>query len=77
MQPTFRIVADGKDITGLINDRLLLRTTDKPGMEPDKFELRIDDRDAAVALSKKGAGIEVFPRLSRANAGSVWALHRR
>ncbi len=60
MQPTFRIVADGRDITMLINDRLiLLRTTDKPGMESDEFELRIDDRDAAVALPARGARIEV------------------
>ena len=51
MQPVFRIEADGKDITALINDRLLLlRTTDKPGMESDDFELRIDERDGAVAL---------------------------
>ena len=36
MTPIFRIVADGADITTLINDRLLLlRTTDKPGMESD------------------------------------------
>ena len=47
MTPTFRIVADGADITVLINDRhLLLRTTDKPGMESDDFELRIDYRDS-------------------------------
>ncbi|AZC35923.1 phage late control D family protein [Pseudomonas chlororaphis] len=61
MQPTFRIVADGADITTLINDRLLLlRTTDKPGMDSDEFELRIDDRDAAVALPARGARIEVY-----------------
>lgn len=61
MQPVFRIVADSKDITELINDRLLLlRTSDKPGMESDEFELRIDDRDGAVALPKRGANIEVY-----------------
>ncbi|WP_460159765.1 phage late control D family protein [Pseudomonas sp. S3_F07] len=61
MQPTFRIIADGKDITALINDRLLsLRTSDKPGMDSDDFELRIDDRDQAVALPTRGAGIEVY-----------------
>lgn len=61
MTPTFRIVADGADITALINDRLLLlRTSDKPGMESDEFELRIDDRDSAVALPARGAGIEIF-----------------
>lgn len=61
MTPTFRIVADGADITALINDRLLLlRTLDKPGMDSDEFELRIDDRDDAVALPKRGASIEVY-----------------
>lgn len=61
MKPEFRLVADGKDITTLINDRLLmLRTSDKPGMESDEFELRIDDRDQAVALPARGAHIEVF-----------------
>ncbi|VVP54969.1 hypothetical protein PS880_05620 [Pseudomonas fluorescens] len=61
MTPIFRIVADGADITALINDRLLmLRTSDKPGMESDEFELRTDDRDQAVALPRRGAHIEVF-----------------
>lgn len=60
MKPTFRIVADSTDITALINDRLmLLRTTDKPGMESDEFELRIDDRDQLVTLPKRGGKIEV------------------
>ena len=61
MTPTFRVVAEGADITALINDRLLLlRTTDKPGVESDDFELRIDDRDNAVTLPNRGASIEVF-----------------
>ncbi len=61
MKPQFRIVADGRDITALINDRLLLlRTLDKPGMDSDEFELRVDDRDQAVTLPKRGANIEAF-----------------
>jgi len=61
MKPVFRVIADRKDITALINDRLLLlRTTDKPGMDSDEFELRIDDRDGAVALPARGADIEIF-----------------
>lgn len=61
MRPTFKVVADGADISALINDRLLLlRTLDKPGMESDEFELRIDDRDGAVALPKRGVGIEIY-----------------
>src|SRR5690348_11586922 len=61
MTPAFRVVADGADITTLINDRLLqLKITDKPGMESDEFELRIDDRDGAVALPARGASIEIY-----------------
>ena len=61
MKPTYRIIADGKDITAMINDRLLLlRISDKPGMESDEFELRIDDRDQAVALPARGGRVEVF-----------------
>ena len=61
MKPSFRIVADGRDITALINDRLLLlRTLDKPGMDSDEFELRVDDRDQAVTLPKRGANIVAF-----------------
>lgn len=61
MTPMFRVVADGADITGLINDRLIqLSTTDKPGMDSDEFELRIDDRDGLVTLPRRGAGIEIY-----------------
>lgn len=60
MKPVFSIQADGKDITALINDRLLLmRTTDKPGLEADEFELRIDARDGALALPARGAVLAV------------------
>lgn len=61
MKPVFRLVADSRDVTALISDRLLLlRTLDKPGMESDEFELRIDDRDGAVALPARGASIEIY-----------------
>ena len=66
MTPTFRIVADSADITSLINDHLLLlRTTDKPGMESGDFELRIDDRDSAVSLPNRGSSIEIFLMLDQ------------
>lgn len=61
MKPAYRIIADGVDITALINDRLLLiRTIDKPGSSSDDFELRIDDRDSAVGLPRRGARVEVY-----------------
>lgn len=61
MTPAFRIVADGADITAKINDRLLLlRTSDKPGMDSDEFELRIDDREGQVQLPRRGSSIEIY-----------------
>ncbi|WP_325437886.1 phage late control D family protein [Pseudomonas nitroreducens] len=61
MIPAFQILADGNDITTLVNDRLLLlRVLDKVGMESDEFELRVDDRDGAVTLPRKGARLEVL-----------------
>jgi len=61
LRPVFKIVANGSDITALINDRMLLiRTTDKPGASSDDFELRIDDRDGAVTLPKRGAKMDVY-----------------
>ncbi|MBH3307930.1 late control protein [Pseudomonas mosselii] len=60
MKPMYQVVANGRDITAKINDRvLLLRTVDKPGMDSDEFELRLDDRDGAVAVPPRGAKIEI------------------
>ncbi|WP_375592164.1 phage late control D family protein [Chitiniphilus eburneus] len=60
MQAIYHITADGQDITDLLNDRLLsLRTTDKPGMESDECELRLDDRDGAIVLPRRGAVLEI------------------
>lgn len=60
MQPSFRIVADGTDVTQRLNDRLLkLTLLDKPGMESDSLTLRLDDRDGQVALPRRGAVLEV------------------
>lgn len=60
MTPVFSIRADGRDITALIDDRLLLlRTTDRPGLDADEFELRLDSRDGVLALPSRGALLEV------------------
>jgi phage protein D len=61
MKPVFQIHANAVDITAVINDRMLLiRTIDKPGNSADDFELRIDDRDGAVTLPKRGAKMKVY-----------------
>ncbi|KAF1056649.1 MAG: hypothetical protein GAK44_00160 [Pseudomonas delhiensis] len=60
MQPTYRIVADGADITSAIKDRLLdLQLTDKPGLQSDTFQLSLDDRDGAITLPPRGAALDV------------------
>lgn len=60
MNPNFQVIADQKDITELLHDRLLaIKITDKPGLESDECEIRIDDRDGMVAFPKKGATLEI------------------
>lgn len=60
MTPEFQVIADQKDITELLRDRLLsIRTTDKPGLESDECQIHIDDRDGAVAFPRKGATLEI------------------
>lgn len=60
MKPDFQVIADRNDITDLLRDRLIsIRTTDKPGLEADECEIRLDDRDGKVAFPKKGATLEV------------------
>jgi phage protein D len=61
LKPAYKIVANGVDITAVINDRMLLvRTVDKSGTSSDDFELRLDDRDGAIKLPKRGAKMDVY-----------------
>ena len=61
MNPTFQIVADKRDITAKIKDRLLrLTVTDSAGIKSDTAEITLDDRDAALELPRKGARLEIW-----------------
>jgi len=61
MKPVFRIVADGRDITAQVNDRVLeLEVTDKHGLESDTLSLTLDDRTGAVALPRRGAELALY-----------------
>ncbi|WP_325435128.1 phage late control D family protein [Pseudomonas nitroreducens] len=61
MKPVFRIVADGRDITPHVNDRVLeLVVTDKYGLESDTLSLTLDDRDGAVLLPRRGAELVLY-----------------
>ncbi len=60
MRPDFRVLADNIDITAKIRDRLLdLTITDEAGMESDKVEIRLDDRDHKLALPATGATLDI------------------
>ncbi len=60
MRAIFQVLAEQKDITELIADRLIsIKTTDKPGMESDECEIHIDDRDSKVHFPRRGAHLEI------------------
>ena len=60
MTPAFRIVADGADVTAVIQDRLLeLTVQDLAGGEADTATLGIDDRANRVALPAHQAKLEI------------------
>jgi len=62
MTPTFRILANKKDITErLEKDLLSLRIVDEAGLRSDLVEIRLDDRDGKINLTElTGAELEVF-----------------
>ncbi|MBD9579532.1 phage late control D family protein [Pseudomonas sp. BGr12] len=61
MKPVFRIVADGRDISAQVNDRVLeLVVTDKHGLESDTLSLTLDDRAGTVVLPRRGAQLELY-----------------
>lgn len=60
MTPEFRILANERDITATLRDRLLsLRLTDEAGFKTDDVEIALDDRDGAIALPATGAELDV------------------
>lgn len=59
MTPAFSLSIDGASVA-VPGDRLLgLTVTDEPGLKSDKFELKLDDRDNAIALPRRGATVEI------------------
>lgn len=60
MKPSYRVTVDGKDITPVIDGRLIeLTLTDKRGMDSDEVSLSLSDHDGRLALPRKGALITV------------------
>jgi len=60
MTPDFSLIADNRDITTTIAERLLsLRIADQAGMKSDTVEIRLDDRNGHIELPRKGAKLNV------------------
>lgn len=61
MKPKFKITANSKDITDLLNWRLLsLVITDEVGLVSDTLTLELDDRDGGLDIPPRGAELEAF-----------------
>jgi len=60
MTPDFRILADGADATATIRDRLIsLEATDEDGLQSDRLELELDDRDGRIEWPEIEAELEL------------------
>lgn len=60
MKAVFSLSVNGADITKAVQDRLLeIRITDKPGLESDECEIKLDDRDSILSIPPKGATMQV------------------
>lgn len=59
MTPDFKILADSKDVTAIIRDRLRsLAISDAAGIDSDTLEIALDDRDGAIELPRTGAELD-------------------
>lgn len=58
--PAFNIIIEGKDVTTVMDARLMsLTLTDNRGFEADQLDLELDDADGLVVLPRRGAVIHL------------------
>ncbi|EQC2931279.1 phage late control D family protein [Salmonella bongori] len=58
--PAFSITIEGKDVTTVMDTRLMsLTLTDNRGFEADQLDLELDDADGLIALPRRGAAIQL------------------
>ncbi len=61
MNPAFKIIADKKDVTALIAQRLVsINVTDETGLVSDTCEILLDNRDEKLEIPSRGSVLEVF-----------------
>ncbi|MHC6136167.1 phage late control D family protein [Enterobacter sp. IBGEEm25P6] len=57
--PGFSIIIEGKDVTTVLDSRLMsLTLTDNRGFEADQLDLELDDSDGQIVLPRRGAVIQ-------------------
>ena len=57
--PGFNIVIEGKDVTTVLDARLMsLTLMDNRGFEADQLDLELDDSDGQIVLPRRGAIIQ-------------------
>lgn len=57
--PGFSIIIEGKDVTTVLDARLMsLTLTDNRGFEADQLDLELDDSDGLIVLPRRGAIIQ-------------------
>lgn len=60
MTPDFRLLADRRASTAALRERFLALTlTDEAGRDSDTLAVRLDDRDGALALPRRGVTLDV------------------
>ncbi|QLY61699.1 phage late control D family protein [Citrobacter freundii] len=58
--PAFSIVIEGKNVTEVLDKRLMsLTLTDNRGFEADQLDLELDDTDGQIVLPRRGAVISL------------------
>lgn len=58
--PSFKVIAENKDITTAINKCLIsIKITDEAGFQSDKVVLTLDDRDGKILLPSTGASLDI------------------
>lgn len=58
--PAFSITIEGKDVTTVLDKRLMsLTLTDNRGFEADQLDLELDDADGQIVLPRRGAVIQL------------------
>ncbi|EDR7055289.1 phage late control D family protein [Salmonella enterica] len=58
--PAFSITIEGKDVTTVMDERLMsLTLTDNRGFEADQLDLELDDADGQIVLPRRGAVIHL------------------